>query len=171
MLRTWRNLVCEGDMTVKEQSLFDMFKVVEIELNYRSAPDMYNRPIVKSSAISHEVFRNHWDANKIDLQEQFKILLLNKCNACLGIVEIATGGVSYCYVDTKLIFATALKANASSIILAHNHPSGNLQPSSSDIDLTKRLTLAGELLGVRVFDHLILTSSDYMSFADKGLMP
>lgn len=158
-------------MTVKEQSILDMFKVVEVELNYRSAPEILNRPIVTSSAISHEIFRNHWDKGKIDLQEQFKILLLNRRNACLGIAEISTGGVSFCYIDAKLIFATALKANASSIILAHNHPSGNLSPSSSDIDITKRMVLAGEILGIRVFDHLILTSSDYLSFADKGLMP
>lgn len=158
-------------MQFKEQSIFDMFKVAEVELIYHSAPDIRQRPIVTTSSISYEIFKNHWDANKIDLQEQFKILLLNKRNACLGLVEIATGGISYCPVDTRLVFAAALKANASSIILAHNHPSGNIQPSRSDIELTRRITNIGDALEIKVFDHLIMTSSSYFSLADESLMP
>lgn len=158
-------------MTIKELSIFDMFKVAEVELIYRLPPNIRERPIVSTTAIAHEVLRNHWDLNKIDLQEEFKILLLNKRNACLGLVEIATGGVSHCQVDSKLIFASALKANASSIILAHNHPSGNLKESSSDIVLTTRLVNGAKLLDLKVLDHMILTSASYISFLDKGLMP
>lgn len=158
-------------MSAKEQSIFDMFKVAEVELIYRAPKDIRERPIVSTTAIAHEVLRNHWDPNKIDLQEQFKILLLNKRNRCLGIVEIATGGVSHCQVDNKLIFASALKANASSIILAHNHPSGNLRESSSDIALTTRVIKGAGLLDIKVLDHMILTSDSYLSFMDKGLMP
>lgn len=158
-------------MTGKEQSLFDLFRVAEIDLVYRSAPTLSHRPVVTASSISYEILVNHWDANKMDLQEQFKILLLNRRNACLGITEIGTGGISSCLVDIRLVFATALKANASSIILAHNHPSGNLQPSDPDIELTQRISAAGKMLDIKVLDHLILTSSGYLSFADKYLMP
>lgn len=158
-------------MKFKTQSIFDMFKVAEVELVYRSLPDIRERPVVTTSSISHEIFRNHWDANKIDLQEQFKILLLNARNSCLGIAEIGTGGINYCLADTRLVFTTALKANASGILLAHNHPSGNLKPSSTDIELTKRMANIGDMLNIKILDHLILTSSDYLSFSDKGLMP
>ena len=107
--------------------------------------------------------------NRIELVEQFKILLLDRSNSCLGISHISTGSISGCLVDPKIIFATVLKARASSVILAHNPPSGNLQPSQADIELTKKLKAGGALLDVAVLDHLIVTPFSYYSFADDGL--
>jgi DNA repair protein RadC len=112
-----------------------------------------------------------WDMTKIDLLEQVKLLLLNRHFRCLGISHIATGGTASCVVDPRLIFITALKANATNIILAHNHPSGNLKPSEADKQLTGQLVEAGKFLQIGVRDHLILSSTGYFSMADEGLMP
>lgn len=97
-------------------------------------------------------------------------MLTNRANKVLGIVEISTGGIAGTVADPKLIFAAALKCAASGIILAHNHLSGNLNPSQADKDLTRRLIQAGKLLEISVLDHLILTTEKYFSFADEGLM-
>ena len=89
------------------------------------------------------------------LHEEFWILLLNKANKVLNKVLISKGGQSATVVDAKVIFKAALEHNASSIILAHNHPSGNLKPSQADLDLTKKLKSAGNLLDINVLDHLV----------------
>lgn len=90
---------------------------------------------------------------------------------CLGISEIGIGGISSCVADPRPIFATALKGKASKIILAHNHPSGSLEPSKADKDITLKAVNGGKLLDIAVLDHLIITSGSYKSFADNGLMP
>ena len=97
-------------------------------------------------------------------------MLLNRANRVIGISDISTGGVSGTVADPKVIFGIALKANASSIILAHNYPSGNLNPSQPDVSLTNRLKQAGKILQLSVLDHLIITRDGYYSFADEGLM-
>lgn len=155
----------------KKNTAVQLFKVAEIELVYRSKIKANERPVINSSLGAYEILRSTWDDNKIELLEQFKIMLLDRKNACLGINEISSGGTDSCLIDPKLIFMTALKANASAIVLAHNHPSGSLRESQADIDLTKRIMQAGDLLGIRVLDHLIITADGYTSFEDKSLMP
>ncbi|CAH0213452.1 hypothetical protein SRABI27_02046 [Pedobacter sp. Bi27] len=107
---------------------------------------------------------------RIAFLEEFKIILLNRSNHVLGIVDISMGGVSGTYVDPKVVFAVALKGNASGIILTHNHPSGSVKPSEADIKLTKRLVECGKLLDINVWDHIILSENSYYSFADDGMM-
>ncbi|QCR24634.1 hypothetical protein C1N53_21265 [Pontibacter sp. SGAir0037] len=97
-------------------------------------------------------------------------MLLNRANRVLGIYETSTGGVAGTVADPKLIFVTALKACSSSILLCHNHPSGNLTPSAADLQLTKKMKQGGELLDIVVLDHIILTSEGYYSMADKGVL-
>lgn len=147
------------------------FKVSEVEIVYRNQTPFEDRIKVKNSHISYKILRETWDDNKIELLEQFKILLMDRNSNCLGVSEISTGGVSCCIVDPKIIFATALKAKASGIILAHNHPSGNLKASDSDLSLTKKLMDGGKLLDIAVMDHLIITTHGYYSFADSCVMP
>jgi DNA repair protein RadC len=145
-------------------------EVSEIELSYKSKVKAANRPSANSSLLAARVLFHAWDKSKIELQEQFKILLLNHSKKVLGICEISTGGVGATVVDPKLIYAAALKAHASSIILSHNHPSGNLKPSQADISITKQLQKAGTFLELPIVDHIILTTQDYYSFADEGLL-
>ena len=102
--------------------------------------------------------------------EEFWILLMNRANEILRPVQISTGGVSGTVADPKLIFKQAIEHLASSMILFHNHPSGNLTPSQADKDLTKKLKDAGRLLDIPVLDHLIFTDKAYFSFADEGIL-
>ncbi len=100
--------------------------------------------------------------------EEFWILLLNRANRVIGREQISSGGVSGTVVDAKVLFRKAILGLASSVILCHNHPSGNLRPSQADIDLTAKLLEAGKTLDVVVLDHLILGGDLYFSFADEG---
>ncbi len=146
------------------------FQVAEIHLSYKSNVLPSLRPQINCSRDAYHILKENWDESKLDLLEQFKVLLTNRANKVLGIFEVSTGGISGTVADPKLIFAGALKAGASGMILSHNHPSGNLKPSEADINLTKKLKAGGSLLEISVLDHIILTSESYYSFADEGLM-
>jgi len=102
--------------------------------------------------------------------EVFKILLLNRANLVTKIETISIGGVAGTVVDPKKIFKLALAEGASSIILTHNHPSGNLSPSSADISITKKLVDAGTTLDINVLDHLIISENGFFSFLDEGMI-
>ncbi|TDB64682.1 RadC family protein [Arundinibacter roseus] len=102
--------------------------------------------------------------------EEFWILLLSRSNEVMRPVQVSTGGVAGTVADPKLIFKYALDHLASSIILVHNHPSGNLSPSQSDKELTRKLKEAGRWLDLPILDHLIFTDRGFLSFADEGLL-
>ncbi|GMQ28070.1 JAB domain-containing protein [Algoriphagus confluentis] len=142
--------------------------VAEIQLVYKPNTDIQNAPKVSSSRCAYQIFKEVWAEDTIEFYESFKIILLNSGNKVLGVVEISRGGISGTVVDPKLVFAAALKANSASIILAHNHPSGNLRPSAQDEKLTRRLVEVGKLLDLPILDHIIVTSEGYYSFADEG---
>ncbi len=102
--------------------------------------------------------------------EEFRILLLNRNNQVTKVETISVGGVAGTVVDPKVIFKRALDAQASSIILSHNHPSGNLKPSTQDINVTKKLVAAGKTLEINILDHIIISDKGYFSFLDEGLI-
>ena len=107
----------------------------------------------------------------MDLQkEEFWVILLNRANRLIKKEQISSGGVSGTVADPKIIFKAALDQYASSIILVHNHPSGNLKPSQADISLTKKMKEVGNLLEIPVLDHIIFSDQGYLSFADEGLL-
>src|SRR6267378_3093138 len=146
-----------------------LYEVAEIQLIYKSDVKPSLRPTVNGAQDAYNVLLENWDDSRIEFVEQFKVLLLNRANRVLGVFEISSGSSTGTIADPKLIFAAAIKANACGIILAHNHPSGNLQPSQADIDLTKRVKDGGKLLEIQVLDHVIVTTEGYYSFADEGL--
>jgi DNA repair protein RadC len=146
------------------------FEVAEIQLTYKTKVKPSQRPKITSSKDAYEVLLDNWDEDKLEFVEQFKVLLLNRANKVLGIYEVSTGGVSGTVADPKLVFAAAIKANASAMILAHNHPSGQVKPSQADINLTKKMVGGGKLLEIPVLDHIIVTSEKSYSFADEGLL-
>ncbi len=120
-----------------------------------------------SSKDAYSVFRPELtDLN----HEEFWILLLNRAHQVIAKQHISKGGQAMTVVDPKVIFKVALEQNAAAIILGHNHPSGNLKASYSDIKITRRLVSAGKLLELPVLDHLILTDEYFISMADEGLM-
>jgi DNA repair protein RadC len=146
------------------------FQVAEISISYSSKIKNSERPRLNSSRDVFKVFSETWNPDTIELLEQFKVLLLNRGNRVIGLFEVSSGGVSGTIADPKLIFGTALKACASAIVLAHNHPSGNLKPSQADISLTKKINEGGRLLDIDVLDHLIITTEGYYSFGDERMM-
>ncbi|CAH0185751.1 MULTISPECIES: RadC family protein [unclassified Pedobacter] len=152
---------------VQEQT---SFKVAEVEVSYRSNYNITERPKINSSQDAYKVLMQHWQLGKIELLEEFKVILLNTSNRVLGIVDISTGGVQGTLADPKIIFSVALKTNSSKIILAHNHPSSTTTPSDADRKLTQKLRDGGKLLDIEVCDHLIVTNYNYYSFADECMM-
>jgi DNA repair protein RadC len=152
---------------VREQN---PFKVAEVEVSYKSNYNITERPKINSSRDAYHVLMQHWQLGKIELLEEFKVILLNTSNRVLGIVDISTGGVQGTLADPKIIFSIALKTNSSKIILAHNHPSSNTNPSDADKRLTQKLLDGGKLLDIEVCDHLIVTNYSYYSFADECMI-
>lgn len=148
----------------------NLYLVAEIQLIYKTMIRPSLRPKIITSRDAYNILLKNWDDTKIEFVEQFKVLLLNRTNKVLGIFEVSTGGVSGTVADPKVIFAAALKANASGIILAHNHPSGNLNASQADIDLTRRIKEGGKLLEIQLLDHVIVTTESYYSLADDGFI-
>lgn len=146
------------------------FTVSEVSLTYSPSYKIADRPRISSSKHAYDVVQSQWDHSKINLLEQFKVILLNRGNSVLGIVSISQGGMTGTIADPKLIFVAALKAAASYIILVHNHPSENLKASAEDIRLTKKLVEGGKLLDIMVVDHLIISKDGYYSFCDEGLI-
>jgi DNA repair protein RadC len=144
-----------------------MNQVAEIGIYYKSSPKV--KPVIKSTDDAFKLLINNWDENLIELQEEFKVILLNNSNEVLGIFPMSKGGMTACVVDVRLIFACALKANATNIIVAHNHPSGKLIPSSNDIDITQKIKSAGKILDISLLDHIIITPKGCYSFTQEGL--
>ena len=115
------------------------------------------------------LIRRVYDEDTIGYKETFKVLLLNNANKIIGYSTISEGGLNSTLVDVRVVMQTALVSNAISIILTHNHPSGNLQPSINDDNLTKKIKSACELLDIRLLDHIIVTPYDsYYSYNDEG---
>ena len=127
----------------------------------------YKVPVVTDSKDAYWVFESNWSV-QMGLVEEFNILLLDRSNRVMSLYHVSKGGTTSTIVDLKIVFAAALKGRANSIILAHNHPSGNLRPSQADIELTRKFEEAGKLLGIQVLDHLILSpEGGYYSFGDN----
>jgi len=103
-------------------------------------------------------------------REHFKLILLNIRNTVMGISTISVGTANASLVHPREVFKSAIARSASSVVLAHNHPSGNPEPSEDDVRLTQRLVEAGRLLGIEVLDHIIVTNRNFVSFKERGLM-
>ncbi|MNL46129.1 hypothetical protein D3C87_1688150 [compost metagenome] len=101
--------------------------------------------------------------------EEFWVLFLNNSNKVISKSQLSKGGIVGTIVDVRLVFKLALENGATSLILCHNHPSGNLQPSEADRKITKKIKQAGDSLDVKVLDHLIITETKYYSFVDEGI--
>ena len=142
--------------------------VAEIQVSYY--PSIINSFQINDSRSSFELLLDGWCKNTLEMQEEVKILLLNRSNKVLGVYPLAKGGLNSCDVDIRIILSVALKTLSTGIILIHNHPSGNTKPSKADISITEKLKSACEIMNIMLLDHLIITKSDYYSFADEGLL-
>jgi DNA repair protein RadC len=145
--------------------------VREIRLQYKTKLKAEGEPVITSAQSAYDILKGYYDQNCLAIREEMVILYLNNANKVLGVYRGFSGGINSSVVDIRLILAVALKGLSTGIILSHNHPSGTLKPSQADKTLTEKLWAAGELLGIKVLDHIILTPHDtFYSFAEEGLL-
>ncbi len=152
---------------IGEAKAINIVSALELGRRRKSA-EFLQKPRIQSSNMAYEVIK----PELLDLEvEEFWIIVMNRANHVLKKLKISEGGFSGTVADPKVIFKKALEVNGSNMILVHNHPSGNTNPSEQDIKLTKKLHAAGELLDLPILDHIIFTDSSFYSFSDNGLLP
>lgn len=133
----------------------------------RSSQEIPEKPVISGSDGAYQIFRNHLS----DLRtEEFWAIFLNQSNRVIHFAQLTQGGISQSIVDVRILFKTALDHFSTGIIIAHNHPSGNLKPSREDIEITQKIKEAGKILNIQLLDHLIITQNSYFSFSDDGLL-
>lgn len=143
------------------------YPVPEVKISYTPT----KHPVtIKCSDTAHKLFRQIWDKSLLSIQEQFYVLFLNQANNVLCYRLLGTGSTKSCIVDYKLLVALACKTLAQNVIIAHNHPSGNLKPSKADKQLTWRIIEILHMFDIKLLDHIILTSNGYYSFLDQDLI-
>ncbi len=142
-------------------------QVSEVRISYHNRLLLADSPQITCSIDSADVLRANW-SDDLELCETFNVLLLNRANRVKGMFTASKGGIAGTVVDPRIIFAAAVKSLSCSLILAHNHPSGNLGPSQADLQITDQMQRAGRALEIPVLDHIILTTDSYYSFADEG---
>jgi len=143
--------------------------LAEIEVKYKTKQK--EKVTINRSKDAFDILYSLYNKDTIEFLEQFYLLFLNRANKVLGWINLSIGGTTGTVVDIKVIYALALKTNASGIIVSHNHPSKSLNPSEEDKKLTKSISDAGKLFNIKLLDHIIVASDEaYYSFADEGLL-
>ncbi len=153
--------------TIVTKSEIIFTDVPRVRLTYNGLVQTKNRVKITQVWETERVFRRLFNGD-LEHIESMWMLAINRANEILGAFEVSRGGVAGTVCDPKVVFQFALLTNASGIILAHNHPSGNLTPSQADIDLTKKVKKGAALLEMKLLDHLIITAEHYYSFASEG---
>ena len=149
------------------QNLF-LSNIAEVQISYSTNVQPSERAKIASSKDAADIFRQVFPG--FEHREFFYAMLLNRGNRVLGYYEVSKGGISGTVVDVRLILQAAIKTNTSAIILAHNHPSGNLESSTADNQITQKIKNACSFLDISLLDHLILTQYSYLSMADEGIL-
>jgi DNA repair protein RadC len=142
---------------MKEVDFTKMYKAAEVKLTYVTKVKASHRIPIKSAEDAACLFFMVWDWSTIEHVEEVKMIMLNRANRVLGVAHLTKGGLNGSIMDTRVILQYAIKANAASVILAHNHPSGNLEPSEADLKITRRIKEALGLVEIQLLDHMILT--------------
>ena len=144
------------------------YKIGEVKLSYK--PKYKRQQKVTYSEDCYKYMLSTYKKGTICYKEYFKVLILNQANQILGYTLISEGGITETCADVRLIMQAALLTNSVALILAHNHPSGNLKPSPEDIRLTKQVREASNFMRIKILDHIILSDTEYYSFADEGML-
>ena len=155
-------------MNIENSTTLSISKCHEVQIHYKR-PLIKNMAKVSSSREVCKLLKEHINLNQLDYKEFFWVMVLSNANHVLGISQISVGSTRGTMVNIKEVYQLGLLMNASGLIVAHNHPSGILRASQSDIELTKKLSEGAKLLDLKLLDHLILTSESYMSFSDEGI--
>ena len=151
---------------IGEAKAISIVAALELGRRRKETPPI-KRPKITSSQDAYDAIKPElWDQP----HEEFWLLILNRANQVIRKERCSAGGVAGTVTDPKIIFKAALQHLASSLILVHNHPSGNTKPSEADLKITKKIKEAGALLDIPILDHLIFTDHAYYSFADEGIL-
>jgi DNA repair protein RadC len=143
----------------------------EMEVKYLPSKDIIKQPTIESVESAEKLFRSIYNPNTIALKEEVYAVYLNTSNKVLGFKQISSGGITSTVVDIRIILGIALKSAAKGIILAHNHPSGNLSPSDADNKLTDKLYKACKIMDIDLVDHIIISPfGGYYSFMKEGAL-
>lgn len=143
-----------------------LYTVPEVKLSYKSKQEASHK--VSDSESAYKLLLQHFDPDTIELRESFKILLLSRSSKVLGIFNVSEGGITETTVDVKLILQAAVLSKSENIIICHNHPSGNINPSRQDDSLTNKIKEACKLMDIMLYDHLIICPKNYYSYTDEG---
>lgn len=152
---------------IKRPSTSDLLTVNEVSAVYKPLNITFRMDCIHDSLKCANLLRKLW-SDDIAYREDFNVLLVNRHNKALSLRRASSGGITGTVVDVRQIMQFAILGNATAIILAHNHPSGNLRPSQHDREITERICQAAKLFDIKVLDHIILTPKGYYSFADNG---
>ena len=145
--------------------------ISEVRLVYWTRIKASERLQVKCSKDAFDIFMENWDLDSIEHIEEFKLLLMNRSNSVLGIMPVSKGGLFKTVTDVRVILQYAIRVNASGIIICHNHPSGKVQPSESDIAITRKIKESGIVMDIQLLDHLIIVpESNCFSMGDEGIV-
>lgn len=146
----------------------NLLQIAEIKISYQPKIKASDRMKITGSKDAVKALRSIWPS--YDHVEFMYMMMVNRQNQVLGCHQISKGGMTGTVVDVRVVFQVALKSCATSIILGHNHPSGNLDPSDADKKITRQLMEAGKFLEIPIIDHIILTEGGYLSMADEGFL-
>ncbi|AWW33236.1 DNA repair protein [Echinicola strongylocentroti] len=138
----------------------------EVKATYKTTGKPFAQ--ITGSKDAATLLRELWDQDTIEYYESFCVLMLNRANKVIAYRFVGQGGTSGVIADPKTIFQAALLANSSALIVAHNHPSGQLKPSRQDLNLTEKVKLGGDFLDIHLLDHIIITADGHYSMADNG---
>ena len=155
---------------MKDIDFTKMYKAAEVKLTYITKVKASHRIPIKTAEDAACLFFMVWDWSTIEHIEEVKMILLNRANRVLGVAHLTKGGLNGSIIDTRVILQYAIKANAAAVILAHNHPSGNLGASDADKRITENVKNALKLVDIELLDHLILTYEEkYSTIEADGL--
>jgi DNA repair protein RadC len=145
-------------------------QIPEFKLSFKTKVKSSELFHISSSADVAHVCRMVFDEDTIEWLESFVLICLNRANKVVGFTKISQGGVTGTVADPRVILQHALLTNATSIILAHNHPSGSLRPSRADEEMTQKIKTACSYFDIKMLDHIIVTADEYFSFVDEGIL-
>jgi DNA repair protein RadC len=154
---------------LEENGIKEVYNFTEVSFSFKNQLRPEERQVLKTASRVVDFTRNLYGMD-IETKEQFFLICMNNAMQVLSVYQVSTGGITSCIVDLRMMFIVALNCQATQIIITHNHPSGNLNPSEADNRLTSKIKEASKFLDIHFIDHLIVTDYGFYSYADEGMI-
>jgi DNA repair protein RadC len=162
-------MICAGSINQSKTEIMTNYRTCRKLSIVQDKDGSFAKTKIQSSAQSADYLRQFW-GDDMEIFESFFLLLLSQSNQTIGYVKISQGGVAGTVVDVSIVAKYAIETLSRAVVLCHNHPSGNTNPSEADIELTAKIKSGLKLFDIQVVDHVILTADSYYSFADNGIL-